>query len=112
MRFVHVVQAWKLWSEGRAMELVDPSIGSSYPTNEVTRCLHIALLCVQDSAVYRPTMSQVVLWLETDSLALSNPKEPTLAYSSARAFVDIDFQNNGQGVESSNNVTVTMLVGR
>ncbi|XP_010665844.2 G-type lectin S-receptor-like serine/threonine-protein kinase B120 [Beta vulgaris subsp. vulgaris] len=107
-----VEYAWKLWSEGRAMELVDPSIGSSYPTNEVTRCLHIALLCVQDSAVYRPTMSQVVLWLETDSLALSNPKEPTLAYSSARAFVDIDFQNNGQGVESSNNVTVTMLVGR
>ncbi|XP_021840201.2 G-type lectin S-receptor-like serine/threonine-protein kinase B120 [Spinacia oleracea] len=104
--------AWKVWSEGRTMELADPSFGSSCPSNEVIRCVHIALLCVQDSAVYRPTMSQVVLWLETDSLALSNPREPTLAYSSNRRFVDIDIHKGFQDIESSNHVTVTMLVGR
>ncbi|XP_021719540.1 G-type lectin S-receptor-like serine/threonine-protein kinase B120 [Chenopodium quinoa] len=104
--------AWKLWSEGRTMELVDSSFASSCPSNEVIRCVHIALLCVQDSAVHRPTMSQVVLLLETDSLALSNPREPTLAYSSNCRFVDIDIQKGYQDIESSNHVTVTMLVGR
>ncbi|KAH0685263.1 hypothetical protein KY290_016533 [Solanum tuberosum] len=29
----------------------------------VMRCIHIGLLCVQDHAVYRPSMSDVVLML-------------------------------------------------
>lgn len=103
--------AWTLWNGGRTLDLIDPSFRSSCPSNEVLRCVQIALLCVQDSAIYRPTMSQVILWLETDSLALSNPREPSLAYCSTRGFADIDIQKGAQD-NSSNHVTVTMLVGR
>ncbi|KAJ6813889.1 receptor-like serine/threonine-protein kinase SD1-8 isoform X2 [Iris pallida] len=31
--------AWSLWREGKSMQLVDESIGYSYPTNEVLRCI-------------------------------------------------------------------------
>lgn len=94
------------------MDLVDSAFGSSCPSTKVIRCVHIALLCVQDSAVYRPTMPQVVRWLETDSLALSIPTEPTLAYTSTRSFVNIDCQNKAQEVYSANNVTITMPMAR
>lgn len=105
--------AWKLRSEGRAPELLDSSIANSSPSNEVLRCVHIGLLCVQDSAVYRPIMSQVVLWLESGGIPLPIPKEPTLRYSSFHSFIDIDCQKGvDENIASSNNVTITMMVGR
>ncbi|XP_074269983.1 G-type lectin S-receptor-like serine/threonine-protein kinase B120 [Silene latifolia] len=105
--------AWQLWNEGRTIELIDSSTSSSFPSKEFTRCVHIAMLCVQDSAVYRPTMSQVVLWLETDSPALPDPTKPTLTYSSSRisSFIDIDCKK-GVVCESSNKLTITNLIGR
>ncbi|KAI4296565.1 hypothetical protein L6164_036513 [Bauhinia variegata] len=42
--------AWHLWNEDKAIELVDPSIRDSTLTDEAMRCIHIGMLCVQDSA--------------------------------------------------------------
>ena len=42
-------QAWKLWEEGKALELVDQALDGSYPNSIVIRCIHIALLCVQEN---------------------------------------------------------------
>ena len=107
------MQSWKLWSEGRAIELLDSSIAGSSTSNEVSRFVHIGLLCVQDSAVCRPIMSQVVLWLESGGIPLPIPKEPTLRYSSYNSFIDIDCQRGlDENIASSNNVTITMMVGR
>ncbi|KAB1223035.1 G-type lectin S-receptor-like serine/threonine-protein kinase RKS1 [Morella rubra] len=41
---------WDLWREGSAMEIVDSSLGEKYPANEVSRCIHVGLLCVQNSS--------------------------------------------------------------
>ncbi|KAG6778603.1 hypothetical protein POTOM_014941 [Populus tomentosa] len=62
--------AWKQWKIGAAMELVDPSLGDSYSRNEITRCLHIALLCVQEDPNDRPTLTSVVLMLTSFSISL------------------------------------------
>uniref|UniRef100_A0A803NZE1 Receptor-like serine/threonine-protein kinase n=1 Tax=Cannabis sativa TaxID=3483 RepID=A0A803NZE1_CANSA len=63
-----VAYAWKLWSEGRAMELVDEAIlGDLCNSSEVTRCIHVGLLCVQDHAKDRPTMPDVVLMLSNEA---------------------------------------------
>lgn len=104
------VQAWHLWNENKAMELVDPSIGDSCSPNEVLKCIHIGLLCVQDSATHRPTMASLVLMLESENPTLPMPRKPT--YTSMRSSIDAEFLMDGQEIVSSNDVTVTMVLGR
>ncbi|KAF2542951.1 hypothetical protein F2Q68_00029875 [Brassica cretica] len=71
-----VTYSWRLWSNGLLLGLVDPSFQDDYQTNEITRCIHIALLCVQEEAEDRPTMSAVVQMLTTNSIALAKPRPP------------------------------------
>ncbi|EOA18410.1 hypothetical protein CARUB_v10006953mg [Capsella rubella] len=71
-----VTYTWRLWSNGTPLELVDPSFGDNYQTNEITRCIHIALLCVQEDADDRPTMSAIVQMLTTNSIALAVARPP------------------------------------
>ena len=91
------------------MELIDPSIRGSTSTNEALRCIHIGMLCVQDSAVHRPNMSSVVLMLESEAQTLPRPRQPTL--TSMRRSPDTD-QFYTDGLDASNDLTVTMVVGR
>ncbi|KAF6160895.1 hypothetical protein GIB67_025430 [Kingdonia uniflora] len=67
---------WKLWIEGIPLELVDPTLTDNYHSNEVVRCIHIGLLCVQDNIEDRPTMSSVMLMLNSFSLTLASPTAP------------------------------------
>jgi len=53
-------QAWNLKKDGKIQDLVDPAIMENCPLHEVSRCIHIGLLCVQDSPNCRPLMSRVV----------------------------------------------------
>ncbi|XP_028787759.1 G-type lectin S-receptor-like serine/threonine-protein kinase B120 isoform X3 [Neltuma alba] len=102
--------AWHLWNDHRAMELVDPSICDSSQKNKVLRCINIGMLCVQDSAAHRPTMSSVVLMLESEAANLPLPRQPLLT-SMRRRSEDRDFYMEGLDV-SLNELTVTMVVGR
>ncbi|XP_028804431.1 G-type lectin S-receptor-like serine/threonine-protein kinase B120 [Neltuma alba] len=102
--------AWHLWNDHRAMELVDPSILDSSQKTKVLRCIHIGMLCVQDSAAHRPTMSSVVLMLESEAANLPLPRQPLLT-SMRRRSEDRDFYMEGLDV-SLNELTVTMVVGR
>ncbi|XP_019086464.1 PREDICTED: cysteine-rich receptor-like protein kinase 19 isoform X4 [Camelina sativa] len=71
-----VTYTWRLWSNGSPLELVDPSFGDNYQINVITRCIHIALLCVQEDVEDHPTMSTIVQMLTTSSIALAVPKQP------------------------------------
>lgn len=77
-----VIYTWRLWSNGSPLELVDPSFQENYQTNEITRCIHIALLCVQEEAEDRPTMSAIVQMLTTSSIALAVPRPPGFFFRS------------------------------
>ncbi|GLT30977.1 hypothetical protein SLA2020_057470 [Shorea laevis] len=69
--------AWKLWKDGRPLELLDPILGDSYARNEVIRCIQIGLLCVQEDPAERPTMATIVLMLNSySSVTLPLPNEP------------------------------------
>ncbi|KAF9588755.1 hypothetical protein IFM89_015482 [Coptis chinensis] len=68
--------AWKLWREGNALQLIDPTLTHCFSPNEVMRCIHIGLLCVQENLEDRPTMSSVVLMLNSYSLTLESPSAP------------------------------------
>ncbi|XP_021638374.2 cysteine-rich receptor-like protein kinase 5 [Hevea brasiliensis] len=68
-------EVWHLWREGRALEVVDSSLKDSGPPDEVLRCIQIGLLCVQEDVLDRPTMSAVVLMLNSET-TLPTPKQP------------------------------------
>lgn len=67
--------AWRSWTQGNALKMVDSTI-SALNTNEVLRCINIALLCVQENASQRPIMSSVVLMLSSYSITLPVPAPP------------------------------------
>ncbi|KAK1375179.1 hypothetical protein POM88_031372 [Heracleum sosnowskyi] len=68
--------AWKLWSEDKELELLDPLLTKSFVVNEVLKCIHIGLLCVQDDPANRPTMSSINLMLGSDMTTFSEPLQP------------------------------------
>lgn len=72
--------AWRLWDGGKAQELIDRNLISNCPVNEVSRWIHIGLLCVQEHPGVRPSMSKVVLMLGGQSADLPKPSEPPLSY--------------------------------
>nr|DAD23148.1 TPA_asm: hypothetical protein HUJ06_024611 [Nelumbo nucifera] len=102
--------AWRLWREGKALELVDSSIGHSYNANEVFRCIKVGLLCVQEHAEDRPIMSSVVLMLSSETATLPQPKEP--GFCLGRNFNETDSSSGKQEPYSVNQVTVTLLEAR
>ncbi|KAI9123521.1 hypothetical protein K1719_004821 [Acacia pycnantha] len=68
--------AWILWENGESMELLDPTLRESYTPNEVMRCIHIGLLCVQEDPAQRPPISSILLMLEYYSMTLPTPLQP------------------------------------
>ncbi|KAF2305040.1 hypothetical protein GH714_001272 [Hevea brasiliensis] len=103
--------AWRLWKEGKGLDLLDTSVGNSFSSSEVLRCLQVGLLCVQERAVDRPTMASVVLKLSSETATMPQPKTP--GYCLGRNPFETD-SSSGKNDESFtvNQVTVTMLDAR
>ena len=70
-----ILQAWKNWREGKALNLVDSTLKAG-STTEIMRCIHIGLLCVQENVADRPSMASVVLMLNSYSLTMPIPLQP------------------------------------
>ncbi|KAF7086788.1 hypothetical protein CFC21_090050 [Triticum aestivum] len=68
--------AWQLWREQRCDEFVDHSLGEEYLEVDVMRYIHVALLCVQDSAEDRPSMRDVTTMLSNGNRRLLLPAQP------------------------------------
>ncbi|KAL5841922.1 hypothetical protein ACOSQ3_012525 [Xanthoceras sorbifolium] len=52
--------AWEHWRDETPMQLLDSNLTDSYSRNEVMRCIHVGLLCVQEDPAARPAMATVV----------------------------------------------------
>ncbi|XP_010529585.1 PREDICTED: putative cysteine-rich receptor-like protein kinase 35 isoform X1 [Tarenaya hassleriana] len=79
-----VTHVWRLWRNGSHLELMDPAIGEIYQSDEVTRCIHIALLCVQNDPADRPTMSTIIVMLTSNTVTLPVPHQPGFFLQSRR----------------------------
>ncbi|XP_040362054.1 G-type lectin S-receptor-like serine/threonine-protein kinase RKS1 isoform X2 [Rosa chinensis] len=99
---------WELWKEGRAVEIIDSSIGECYLVSEIIRCIQIALLCVQEFATDRPTMSAVVSMLNNDA-ALPSPRRPAFLLKTMSPSGD---SSSNREVCSVNGVTCTIVEAR
>lgn len=58
------------------MEVLDPILRESCSRNEVIRCIHLSLLCLQEDPADRPTMATVALMLKSYSVTLPIPQQP------------------------------------
>ncbi|XP_045800519.1 cysteine-rich receptor-like protein kinase 10 isoform X2 [Trifolium pratense] len=99
-----LLNIWKLWCEGKSWEFVDPIQRKTYIEREVLKCVHIGLLCVQEDAADRPTMSTVVLMLGSNTMVLPKPEKP--AFSVGR------LPNEDLTSKSFNELTVTSFTPR
>ncbi|KAI3717398.1 hypothetical protein L1987_68987 [Smallanthus sonchifolius] len=92
--FGFVYKVWRSWRDGTLSNIIDPILlkGSS-SLNDIVRSIHIALLCVQNNVLDRPTMYAVGLMLNSFSLTLQVPSEP--------AFFIQDSLGHGASGESS-----------
>ncbi|KAK7336531.1 hypothetical protein VNO77_17074 [Canavalia gladiata] len=68
--------AWELWDEGECLKLADATLNDTFATDEVQRCIHVGLLCVEQLANDRPTMSNVVSMLANKSPIVTLPRRP------------------------------------
>ncbi|XP_020099752.1 G-type lectin S-receptor-like serine/threonine-protein kinase At1g11330 isoform X1 [Ananas comosus] len=102
--------AWEVWKEGKWFELIDPLLHDSRETYEISRCIHVALMCVQENAADRPTMSDVIVMLSHDSMSLPDPKQP--AYFNVRIMDEAEMASNFIVPITVNEITITDIEGR
>ncbi|XP_059282932.1 G-type lectin S-receptor-like serine/threonine-protein kinase At4g27290 [Lycium ferocissimum] len=100
--------AWLLWTEGKALELMDKCLKESFSESQVLRCIQVGLLCVQKLPEDRPTMASVVFWLGNEGLVLPQPKQPGF-------FIERNSMESTEPTDEgylSNNVSITILEPR
>ncbi|KAF5794651.1 putative protein kinase RLK-Pelle-DLSV family [Helianthus annuus] len=95
--------AWRLYKQGRSIELMCASLRASCVIPEVLRSIHVGLLCVQNHAKDRPTMLSVVLMLVSESV-LPQPKHP--------AFYSEESSSELESVSSVDGSMITHLYAR
>ncbi|CAN6372755.1 unnamed protein product [Urochloa humidicola] len=100
--------AWQLWKDGLWLQLMDASLVTEVHTLEMSRCINIALLCVQENAANRPTMSHVLAMLSSESMTLPEPNHPAYFHVRVRA----EEESTVVEPSSPNDVTISALGGR
>ncbi|KMZ58337.1 S-locus receptor kinase (SRK) [Zostera marina] len=99
-------EAWILFNDQKSIMLLDKTLCSSSFISEVNRFIKIGLLCVQDRAIDRPTMSDVLFMLVNEIAIVQEPKKPAFCN-------DRKHKSSADRVNFSNNdVTFTKIEGR
>ncbi|XLR49937.1 hypothetical protein S83_000609, partial [Arachis hypogaea] len=101
-----IKQAWKLYEQGKHLELVDKNLDpNDYDVEEVKRVIEIALMCTQASPSKRPKMSQVVVLL-TSKAQLEN-LQPSMP-----VFIESNLKSQGSNFGSNATVSDSILSAR
>ena len=97
-----------MWKEDKGSELMDQELADSLSKSEVMRCINVGLLCIQDHAADRPTMSTIVLMVSSKANC-PQPKQPTFTFQN---LLDSDLGSQSNKTSSVNQVTVSMFNGQ
>lgn len=82
------------------MNTLDPKLEENYSNVEVTRCIQIGLLCVQENPDVRPTMVTIVSYLSSHSIKLPSPEEPIFFLNHRMNSIIAHESSSGQDVNS------------
>ncbi|KAM4110796.1 hypothetical protein ACJW30_05G019200 [Castanea mollissima] len=102
--------AWKLWNNDNIMALVDPTIWDPCFQMDISKCIHVGLLCVQELARDRPNVSTVISMLKSEILDMPTPKQP--AFMERQIVSNLELTQQGQIRFSNCNVTTSTVSGR
>ncbi|XP_019452496.1 PREDICTED: putative receptor-like protein kinase At4g00960 [Lupinus angustifolius] len=92
---------WRNWKNGSTRNIMDPTLNNG-SLNEIMRCIHIGLLCVQQNVAERPTMASVVLMLNSNSVALPVPSEPAFFVGTRTGNISWDYNSRAMSsIQSS-----------
>ena len=107
------MQVWRNWRDGTTTNIVDPTLNDGLQ-NEIMRCIHIGLLCVQENVATRPTMTSVVLMLNSYSITLAIPSEPAYVVDSRTKSLPEHNSSEltNKSTQSVNEVSITELYPR
>ncbi|XP_038883236.1 putative receptor-like protein kinase At4g00960 [Benincasa hispida] len=89
---------WENWTKGTITNIIDPILTGTC-IDEIIRCIHLGLLCVQEDAASRPTMALVLLMLNSYS-SLPVPSRPGFLLQSKSSNIAQQF-NCTEGSQSS-----------
>ncbi|KAJ0872357.1 putative protein kinase RLK-Pelle-DLSV family [Helianthus annuus] len=96
---------WDLWKQEKPLMVVDSSLGDTFDAHEVLLCIHVGLLCVQELAADRPTMTDVAFMLSNHETMLPPPNQPAFIFRQLKYGRDCD-------VGSVYDETITILQAR
>ncbi|CAM0879136.1 unnamed protein product [Alopecurus aequalis] len=77
-RHLHDEKTWKLFEEGRSLEIMDRDLSGAWDAGEAAMCVQLGLLCCQAVVSDRPDMYSVHLMLSSDSFTLPRPGKPAI----------------------------------
>ncbi|RHN62547.1 putative protein kinase RLK-Pelle-DLSV family [Medicago truncatula] len=98
--------AWTLWTEGRALDMVDQALNHSYPFAIVLRCIQIGLLCVQENAIIRPSVLEVVFMLANET-PLREPKKPAFLFNGSDDLHESLTSGEGSSINELTETTIS-----
>ncbi|KAF8040361.1 hypothetical protein BT93_B2556 [Corymbia citriodora subsp. variegata] len=102
-----LTHAWNLWHDNKALHLMDRVLHETYNRDQVLKCINMALLCVQEDPSDRPTMSDAVFMLGSETAILPAPKKPAFAIR-----MGISTTSSSSSKPESSAVLSTTLEGR
>ncbi|KAL2453504.1 G-type lectin S-receptor-like serine/threonine-protein kinase [Abeliophyllum distichum] len=105
-----VEYAWELWSKDAALELVDQTLKSSCShIDQLQRCIHVGLLCLENRATDRPTIEDVLSMLKNERMMLPMPKFPAFVSGSSVVY---ELENGKSQKFSANGLSMSAIDGR
>ena len=93
-------QAWRLWIDNKILDLMDETLRDTCIADQFVKCINIGLLCVQDDPSDRPTMSNVIKMLDSETTNLPTPKQPAFCITR-----DQSSSTSSKRPESNNDIT-------
>ncbi|KAJ0103296.1 hypothetical protein Patl1_04458 [Pistacia atlantica] len=106
----YMFKAWDMWTSDRGLDLMDPVLEDAASKHILLRYVNIGLLCVQESAEDRLSMSDVVSMLINENTVLPSPKQPAFSHIRSGAKLKPVFGRREKC--SVNDVTVSILEAR
>nr|CAB3458198.1 unnamed protein product [Digitaria exilis] len=113
---------WEHWTTGTIVDIMDPSLRGKAPAEQMLRCVHIGLLCLQDNPVDRPMMSTINIMLSSGTVSLQAPLKPVFFIPKSGYYSTVysesyptAFQSTGNvksGAISPNEVSITEMEPR
>lgn len=91
---------------------MDQSLKATCRTDQVQRCIHVGLLCIENHAADRPTIEDVISMLKNDIADLPMPQNPAFVTRKRSMIEEVEMTPPDKLLSSANELTISEMGGR